>query len=69
MEQLKSLNTAYNHQKFWPKSPYAILNYAAKLSGFLQGEAPHTTLDGNPGLSALEEYRWVICALLNRKGA
>ena len=113
MEQLKSLNTAYNHQKFWPNSPYgndsihkvppsnpqksyyildfmgkscangvhgvhanliaradyAILNYAAKLSGFLQGEAPHTTLDGNPGLSALEEYRWVICALLNRKGA
>ena len=112
MEQLRSLNTPYNHQKFWPNSPYgndsihkvppsnpqrsyyildfmgepcangvhgvhanliartdyAILSYAARLSGFLQGEAPHTTIDGNPGLSALGKYRWVIYAISNRMG-
>ena len=110
MEQLKSLNTPYNHQTHWPNSPYgddsihkvppsnpqqpyyildfmgkpcangfhsvhanligradySVLGYAGKLSEFLQGGAPHASIDRNPGLTALGEYHWVIYAISNR---
>ena len=112
MEQVKSLNSDYNHKKYWPDSPYGndsihkaspsnpqqsyyildfmgkpcanevhgvhanliarkdygVLGYAAKLSGFLQGKAPHTTINYIAGPSALGDYRWVIYAISNRMG-
>ena len=112
IEQLKSLNTPYNHQTYWPNSPYGndsihkvppsnprqpyyildfmgkpcasgvhgvhanligradygVLGYAAKLSGFLQGKAPHTTVDSDVAGSTLGQYSWVIYAISNRMG-
>ena len=110
--QLKSLNTPFNHQTYWPNSPYGdnsihkvppsnprqpyyildfmgkpcangvhgvhanligradygVLGYAAKLSGFLQGRVPHTTIDTVSGQSLLGEYSWVIYAISNGMG-
>ena len=105
-EQVLSLNSDYNHLKYWRNSPYGkdsihkvpptnpskayyILDYmgkpgvngfsvhanliarsdygvlgcAAKVSGFLQGQAPHTTIDSIGGYFALGEYSWVIFAV------
>ena len=57
------------HADLIGRADYGLLGYAAKLSGFLQGKAPHTSIDGHPGLAPLGEYRWVIYAMSNGMGA
>ena len=53
------------HADLIGRADYSLLDYAAKLSGFLQGKTPHTSIDGHPGLAPLGEYRWVIYAMSN----
>lgn len=51
------------HANLIARSDYGVLDCAAKVSGFLQGKAPHTTLDSIGGYLALGEYSWVIFAV------
>ena len=49
------------HARFAGRSDYGLLDYAAKAAHFLQGAAPHVSLDS--GLRELGKYHWTIFAM------